>query len=153
MLTWALTEVNVHTSVWASTPNSRPNVSSEVERDFCAIFVRGKYAAYKCPQVSGNTEKFKSLELLFSFGDWIFCQLFQHLHCLTALIQLPSYKHFALVSCCTWGSNHILRDPMWCTVRLPVLHTRLGGARASSTLLWPCASTSKSELRRTQDGM
>lgn len=153
MLTWALTEVNVHTSVWASVPNSRPNMSVEVERDFCDISVRGKYAAYRCPQVSGNTEKFKTLELLFSFRDWMFCQLFLHLHCLTTLIQLPSCKHFALVSCCTWVSNHMLCDRMWCTARLPVLHAGLGGAGASSTLLWPCAITPKSELRRTQDGM
>lgn len=75
MLTWALTEVNVHTSAWASTSNSRPNMSAEVERDFCDIYVRGKYAAYKCPQVSGNIEKFKTLELLSSFRDWIFWQL------------------------------------------------------------------------------
>lgn len=153
MLTWALTEVNVHPSVWASTPNSRPNMSAEVERDFCDISVRRKYAAYKCPQISGNTEKFKTLELLFSYRDWIFCQLFPHLHCLTALIRLPNGKHFALVSCCTWGSNHMLCDPMWCTARRPVLHASLGGPRASSTLLWPYATTSKSELRRTQHGM
>lgn len=106
MLSWALTEVNVHTSVWASTPNWRPNMSAEVERDFCDISVRRKYAAYKCPLVSGNTEKFKTLELLFNYMDWIFCQLFLHLHCLTALIWLHNGKHFALVSCCTWGSNH-----------------------------------------------
>lgn len=92
-------------------PNSRPNMSVEVERDFRDISVRGKYAAYRCPQVSGNTEKFKPLELLFSFRDWMFCQLFPHLHCLTTLIQLSSCKYFALVS-----SPIVLGEAITCSV-------------------------------------
>jgi len=53
-------------------PNSRPNVSAEVERDFCDISLREKYAAYKSPHFhifGGNTEKVKPLELIFSFRD------------------------------------------------------------------------------------
>lgn len=57
MLTWDLTEGNVHTSVSTSMPNSKPSMSQEVDRDFCDISARKKYTLYKYSQDSGNTIK------------------------------------------------------------------------------------------------
>lgn len=133
--------------------------------DFCDIYVRGKYAAYKCPQVSGNIEKFKTLKLLLSFRDWIFWQLLLSFTLpnwtdpFTQLQRLCNWSPVVLVAVlqlCTvyfWKQPHSPRGAVWCTAGLPVLHARLGGAHASSIFLWPCATTLKSQLRRTQYGM
>lgn len=79
--------------------------------DFCDIYVRGKYAAYKCPQVSGNIEKFKTLELLLSFRDWIFWQLLLS-------FTLPNWTDpfTQLQRLCNWSPVVLVAVLQLCTV-------------------------------------
>lgn len=112
MPTWDLTEVNVHTSVSASMPNSRPNMSVEVEKDFCDISARRKYAAYKYSQDSGNT--IKSLNFYLVLGTSVSSLAFTLPNCTYRVILLRT-----LISCCTWGSNRVFCDPKQCTAWVP----------------------------------
>lgn len=93
-------------------PDSRPNMSQEVERDFCDISARRKYAAYKYSQDSENT--IKSLNSHLVLGTSARSLSFTLPNCTYRVIQIQT-----LISCCTWGSNPIFCDPKQCTAWVP----------------------------------